>query len=77
MGYFENKVLDFMKQEGSITVKTCEQKLGTTELRKFISNLRDRGYNIGDVLEEGLNRFGIPTRWKRYFLLQESEAINE
>ena len=76
MTYFENKILDFMKVNKGITVKTCQEKIGTTELRKIISELRFKGYKIGDVWEKGFNRFGIPTRWKRYFLIQE-ELVNE
>lgn len=77
MSFLEDKVLAFMKANKGITVKTCQEKIGTTELRKIISNLKDKGYNIGDVWEDGANRYGIATRWKRYFLINESEVVCE
>lgn len=77
MTYFEDKVLDYLRHNDGITVKSCEKNLGTTELRKVISMLRDKGYKITDIWESGCNRFGISTRWKRYFLLEEREVVSE
>lgn len=74
MGYLELKVLNYLRNNGSITVKTCENNIGSTELRKFISNLRHRGYGINDYWEQGFNRYGIKTRWKRYYLEKEVGA---
>lgn len=72
MSLIEEKILAFMRKHNGITVKTCQDKLGTTELRKMVSNLKNKGYKIGDVWEYGFNRYGIPTRWKRYFLINEA-----
>ena len=52
-----------------ITVKECEEVLGSTELRKIMSVYRKDGrFRVLDVWEEGINKFGEPTRYKRYFL---------
>lgn len=51
-----------------VTVKEVEEVLGSTECRKMISTLRDRGYEVLDKWEYGLNRFGEETRFKRYFI---------
>ena len=39
-----------------LTVKECQERFGTTELRKKIYDLR-------------LNRYGLNTRFKRYWLI--------
>jgi hypothetical protein len=52
-----------------LTVKECQEKLGTTELRKVISTLKDKGYVFTTVWEYGINRYGLNTRFKRYWLL--------
>lgn len=54
---------------GGLTVKQCIDNLGTTELRKIISDLKIEGYEFADTWETGTNRFGEPTRYKRYFLI--------
>ena len=74
--YLKNKS-DFIKNEyfariygshGGITVKECIDVLGTTELRKIMSDLRKKGFVVRDIWEEGENRFGEKTKYKRYFL---------
>lgn len=63
-------VLNYLtKNKGGLTVKECMDKLGTTELRKVVSDLRASGFKISDTWERGVNRYGMPTRYKRYFLL--------
>lgn len=65
-----NIVLTYMqKHRGGLTVKQAIENLGTTELRKIISDLKDDGWNFSDVWETGTNRWGETTRYKRYFLL--------
>ena len=71
----ENLVIDYLtKHKGGLTVTECMDKLGTTELRKVISNLRASGFKVADTWERGLNRYGMPTRYKRYFLLGKSKS---
>lgn len=63
-------VLKYMQtHRGGLTVKACGEMLGTTELRKIVSDLKDAGWIISDVWETGTNRYGETTRFKRYFLL--------
>ena len=70
----EDLVVDYLvKHKGGLTVKECMDKLGTTELRKCISNLRASGFNIIDTWERGTDRYGMPTRYKRYFLLKRKQ----
>ena len=66
----DNRVLCYLKENrAGLTVVECLQKLKTTELRKVVSNLCDKGYKIGFVWERGVNSFGELTRYKRYFYL--------
>lgn len=51
-----------------ITVKECIDVLGTTELRKIISELRRHGFVVTDVWEDNVNRFGEAGKHKRYFI---------
>ena len=71
----EDVILNYLtKNKGGLTVKECMDKLGTTELRKVISNLRASGFKVADTWERGLNRYGMPTRYKRYFLLGKGKS---
>lgn len=74
--YLTNNFL-FEKYAGTkgVTVREVEEVLGSTECRKMISTLRDKGYKVLDVWEEGLNKFGEETRFKRYFV--EGKVQNE
>lgn len=67
------RIIQYMKDHGSITCKECEQRIGTTELRRRICDIKDMGYEIGDVWEEGENRVGNKTRFKRYFIQKEPD----
>ena len=79
----ENTVLEYLsKKEKSfampvnkykygrrgITVREATEVLGTTELRKIMSDMKEKGYKVVTVWEEGLNRYGNMVRYKRYFV---------
>lgn len=66
--YFRSSYERHLYQARGITVKEAEQVLGTTELRKAMSNLRQKGYKVTDVWEYGEDRFGNEIRYKRYFV---------
>lgn len=52
-----------------ITCQECYQHIGTTELRRIISRLKEKGYNITDRWIDDFNKFGQPVRYKRYYCL--------
>lgn len=57
-----------------ITVRECEEVLGSTELRKIISTIRDDNrFRVLDIWEDGENKFGEPARYKRYFIERKGE----
>jgi len=57
-----------------ITVTEAMEVLGTTELRKIMSDLKARGCKVFSVWEEGVNRYGHTVRFKRYFAYRSAEA---
>lgn len=68
----EQRVYKYLQAHKYITVNDAKEQLGTTELRKIVSDLRVKliplGYTIDDVWIESFNRFGDKVRYKRYFL---------
>ncbi len=62
------KILDYMQRFGSITSAEAMLDLGVYRLAARISDLKDEGHGIRDVMETGKNRFGEKTSYKRYFL---------
>lgn len=61
-----------------ITVKEGLDVLGTSEIRKIMSDFRATpGWDVVSVWEEGENRFGQPTRYKRYFLKKKLFALRK
>jgi hypothetical protein len=68
----QNRVYKYLQTHKFLTVNDCKEILGTTELRKIVSDLRikliSEGYTIDDVWETSFNRFGDKVRYKRYFL---------
>ena len=71
------RIVEYMKTHKGITCKECERDIGTTELRRRICDLREKGYNITEIWEEGVNRVGVKTRFKRYYLLSEPIVIEK
>ena len=68
----QNRVYKYLQTHKFLTVNDAKELLGTTELRKIVSDLRisliPEGYTIDDVWETSYNRFGDKVRYKRYFL---------
>lgn len=71
------RIIKYMRENGSITCKECEKNIGTTELRRRIRDIKDQGYDIGDAWEDGENRVGVKTRYKRYFIIKGPEGPKE
>lgn len=63
-----NRVLEYMKTNGSITTMDAFKDLGITRLSARISDLRADGHIIASTRESGLNRFGERTNYVRYVL---------
>lgn len=61
------RVLDYIKEFGSITTKQAFVDLGCTRLSEYIRQLR-LDYDIDDEIENGFNRYGEKVHWKKYFM---------
>jgi hypothetical protein len=68
----QNRVYKYLQTHPYITVQECKEVLGTTELRKIVSDLRikllSEGYTIDSIWQSSINRYGDKVRYKRYFL---------
>ena len=67
------RILDYIKEFGSITQLEALRDLGVMRLASRISDLRRQGYNIVSERETVKNRFGEDCHPKRYSL-KEAEA---
>lgn len=61
-----DRVLDYIKQFGSITSKDAFNDLGVTQLAARICELTDRGYTFDKQYESAKNRFGESVSFVRY-----------
>ena len=68
----QHRVYKYLQNNKFLTVNDAKELLGTTELRKIVSDLRvsllSEGYTIDSVWTESYNRYGDKVRYKRYFL---------
>ena len=64
----QRMVLDHLMKHGSITSMEAIDKYGCTRLSSQIYALRHKKhYAIRSEWEDGINRFGSPTRYVRYY----------
>lgn len=61
------RILKYIREFGSITTLDAFMDLGCTRLSEYIRQLRLE-YNIKDKWENGKNRWGEKTEYKRYWL---------
>lgn len=70
----QNKILlEHFQAGGSITHVEAQEQFGITNLSGRVAELRQAGYDIGDVWERGENRYGKTVKWKRYALRTAAE----
>ena len=67
-------VLNYMEEHGSITSQEAVRELGVYRLSARIYDLKERGLKIQAERETGVNRYNVPTRYNRYYLI---EGANE
>jgi len=68
-----DRVIDYIKQHGSITQLEAMTELGVFRLASRINDLKRAGYGIGKKTVTGVNRFGEAVRYAEYYLLPEVE----
>lgn len=66
------KLLEHLEENGSATGLEIIN-LGIMNYKGRIHDLREMGYTIQTVMEEGQNRLGEPCRFARYHLVKSHE----
>ena len=61
-------VIDYIKLNGSITVRDAVIDLGINALPSRVAELKKSGYPIAVKKEKGKNRYGKTVPYKRYYL---------
>lgn len=67
-----DRVIQYIKQFGSITTIEAFVDLGITRLSARIWEIRhDRGYEVKAEVVKGKNRFGEPVHFYRYSIVED------
>ena len=69
------RVLDYIRRNGSISQREAYNSFGCTRLSGMIYDLKQRGYKFNVVNEVGQNRYGEPEHHARYWLKEEPEQL--
>ena len=64
----KSRILDYIKQFGSITSWEAYNELGITQLGARIDQLQKEGYEFKTEWEHKKNRYGEDVSFKRYYL---------
>lgn len=66
----EDRVLDFLQVNETITGKEASDELAVTRLPEIIRRLKEHGHVITDEWVTGQNRFGEEVRFKKWRLAE-------
>ena len=66
----QSRVLDHLRQKGSITPLEAMNLYGIYRLSVHIWRLRKKGYNIVTVEQEGKNKLGEDVTYGKYILVE-------
>ena len=66
-----DKVLEYMREFGSITQLQALQDIGCMRLASRISDLRRQGVAIGRRIKTSKNRYGDSVSFAEYYLIEE------
>jgi hypothetical protein len=65
------RVLQYMKEFGSITRNDAAIHIGCHELSSRIGELEKEGWEFNRKREAGTNRYGDATHWTRYSIKEQ------
>ena len=65
------RILDYMRQFGSISTLEAFNDLGVARLASRIHDLKGQGYNITSETKTSKNRYGENTSFKVYKLVEK------
>lgn len=63
-------ILNHLSKYKTITTIQAFELYGITRLPSRIFDLRESGHKIGMIWENNINRFGLPTRYRKYFIIK-------
>lgn len=66
-------IIAYMREHSSITTYEAFEQLGITKLTTRISELRRAGFKIKSQVYSGLNRYGKPVTYNRYWLGEDKD----
>ena len=69
----KDRVLDHLKEQGTITSWEAIQNYGITRLSEYIRQLRHDGYIIASNWTENINRYGDKVRHVIYELKEKEQ----
>ena len=69
------RVIDYMKQFGSISTLEAVADLGCMRLASRINDIKRMGIAVRTEYVAGKNRFGEKTHYARYTLAEKSAAV--
>ena len=70
----ETRLLDYLRENKTITQLEATEILGNTRLSATVFNLRNKGYNIITEPTKGKNRFGEKTNFGTYRLIEKEDS---
>ena len=70
-----SRVLEHLRDHGSISQKQANELYGVTRLGARIYDLKELGYKITRELVTGFNRYGEKTRYAVYYLHEEKSPL--
>ena len=65
----KQRILDYIKEFGSITSLEAYSELGITQLGARLDQLKREGYMFSTETEKGKNKYGEKVKYKRYRLV--------
>lgn len=66
------QILEYIAKHGSITSAEAYEEYGILRLASRIGELKNKGYVFNTETLTGKNRFGKPTNYAKYSLIDES-----
>lgn len=66
----KNRIIDYMKEFGSITTYNAFIDLGCSRLSEYIRQIKFE-YKVESEWIHTVNRYGEPVKYKRYWLVEE------
>lgn len=69
-----DRVLQYIKENGSITAYDAFKQIGCTQVATRIKELKGMGYKFRKERVYKKNQYGDPTHYDKYFLVENNNA---